>query len=777
MENSNKNKLFLSVESAKKLGINNLENQDVYLNNKKLNVFSIADFSQEKHLSKQLIKTNNYVVGYADKDYLASLDDLSDNLEILNSKISSLDDYQRLVHTKTREYLIDRKIWTNKSLDAFLGDEYYSLELSEEQIKELNSLYDLWIYETEFNTKRIRRQIYKLLQKTKKFKLSVYEYEQFYNNKATIESNLDIVQILIYLKTLLLDTANKKGYVLEGDSTKLPSVSIDDLEYVPFSFQQYEYQKRRNFIKNSSQWVDGEFDDENYVIEEDEKQEEDVVGKSSKQKQTQSILQSQAQFDAKLIKIAELKQYDDTKLTFEQRDQLEKEFYALGPINTYDDLHEDEHQIVDIEHAEDEKYNHEFNPHKDHSKQYVEDVEIKPIEDLRVGTLLERKYRRHHESPMIVDIENKVDFLLAGYEALDDNDPEVLLRNEQYARQQAIEEERGQLEDLEATNKKKKRKNEFKKPSTLVDANQRLIEIKNENGSFVEQKEIVEEKVVKSQIHVSYDAAPNQILKEPQEVIESQLDNKLSDETPYVFDSNEDNFLSSSFEEIQDKQQIEEDIFSNNQNNIEESTIHSDLVVNEENNDEKQEVQQYEVASQDSMLIQEDDNQLTNQVQEEKVEEEFEYPKPIHHNLEPTFDEHEVELRYEQLRQHHEQDQVVLNEEKPVVEDLKQEIVEDVQLQKENEAQQTNQFIIDDYKPTDIEDEKFTSINELDSFAQYFNKENDLLERNKVSQADFENKTDELNEETLKLVDELSAETNKKKKKSWFSFKKKNKDE
>lgn len=56
-----------------------------------------------------------------------------------------------------------------------------------------------------------------------------------------------------------------------------------------------------------------------------------------------------------------------------------------------------------------------------------------------------RSYLRHHETPFMVDIENRVDFLMAGYEIIKNDDPyaikQEILKNTILEQQKLVEQD------------------------------------------------------------------------------------------------------------------------------------------------------------------------------------------------------------------------------------------------------------------------------------------------------------------------------------------------
>ncbi len=108
MEKLKNNKtLFLNVEQAQKLGINNPLTQEIFLDDQKLKVHLINSIKDEFYLKKSISK------GYA---YFNSLEqfktmelDVLDNYQFAKIAATNLDEYDQLVYTKIRQYLINKE--------------------------------------------------------------------------------------------------------------------------------------------------------------------------------------------------------------------------------------------------------------------------------------------------------------------------------------------------------------------------------------------------------------------------------------------------------------------------------------------------------------------------------------------------------------------------------------------------------------------------------------------------------------------------------------------
>lgn len=651
-KNKENKTLFLSASTVKKLGISNLEEQEIYLNNQKLNVHVIDSVAEEYYIHEPYNRANRYLeVGGVTYD----------NFAVSKTLISSLNNYQIMVHQKTRDYLIDKKFWTQEGLDAFVGEEYFFNNLNAEEIQEKNTLYNLWIQEREFDTNRVSKEIYTLSKKR-----SFVNELDFLNKKSTIESNLDIIQILIYLKSLLLKSAKEKNIIIEENSFDFSQFKISELEYLPFSFQKSDYEKRRNFINNSKQLLDDSVDYDSFDDEKDKYFDDQETDSETYSNSNIEILDSKSNIENKShVKIAELKPYVETKLTLEEIESLEKEYYSAGEINVFDDKDEKEHeQIVDIDHVHDEKYNETFILLGTENQKSNEGE----INNLKVGRLIERKYRRHHENPMIVDIENKVDFLMAGFEALENDDPEVLERN----KESNVDPDDVPLKELKRRSKKeiKQENNKFNDNVDLDSVKPRLDEINDlydlsefENNNKESQDELTIQEVLKSEVDV--ETKPKKEKKKKKGLFAKKQ------------------------KEEKDQEDVLEDLQIQNSQDVE----FNDLSI------------------------------TTQEVKEENNE------------------SYKIDN---------------------VIDELKLEVKEDDSKQQDAFSKSNSQFSIDDLDP-------FKTIS-----LEKNNYEIDLNDKIKLDSNDFEAKTQELDNKTLELINELSDEKSKKKKKGWL-FSKRNK--
>ncbi|QDI64903.1 hypothetical protein FJM05_01685 [Ureaplasma urealyticum] len=713
----NNKTLFLNVKQAQKLGINNPLAQEIFLDDQKLNVDLINDIRDEFYLDKAISKGYAY---FNNLQQFKAIDlDILDHYQFAKVAVSNLDEYEQLVYTKTRQYLINKEFWTNDGLDAFVGDDFKRKQLTNEEIVNLKTKYDLWIQELHFSNARISKQIHNL----SKHGQNELDYDQFYDKKATLESNLDILQILIYLKSSLLELDFDN--VLKDDQNKISirQLLVDDLEYLPFSFQRYDYESRRNFIKNSRQLVDEsiDFDDVEY----------DVLHTKQTSQQTSKTNEP--------IKIAELKKFECSQLSDEQQANLEKEFYSAGAINCFDEVCENEQQTN------------------------INNKEEQVVVDEKSGYLKPRSYPRHHETPFMVDVENRVDFLMAGYEVVKNDDPyaikqEALKNNilEQQKAEEEIEVVEQQVDDtlesVESTQSDEQINEELSINDFINETPIDDVKLENEDHTVVdiEIDEPTQPIEVKQEQQVEVEEVQDVV--EPQEVLET---NKVDQEQLVEEENKPKKDLSAiqmRLDEIVNSHE-EDDKLQARLNSV---VVDNDVIVDDKNLEDdlennvnhieqvhQSQVQEAEVANEQNAIVDEElnDKNLNNKIDTGAIS---------------------VEQTYEP--------QVQTND-----------TLNDFEPASVNELQDDsfNQVVLEN---NDLDDSKIENVDEnssspsLESNVNFndYEQNNDLSSQIELTPADFEIKTQEINDETERLLNELNNNKPKQKKKfwTWFSSKK-----
>nr|WP_303923381.1 hypothetical protein [Ureaplasma parvum] len=670
MEKLKNNKtLFLNVEQAQKLGINNPLTQEIFLDDQKLKVHLINSVKDEFYLKKSISK------GYA---YFNSLEqfktmelDVLDNYQFAKIAATNLDEYDQLVYTKTRQYLINKEFWTNDGLDAFIGDDFKRKQLTSKEIVNLKTKYDLWIQELHFNNARISKQIHNLnIHGQNKL-----DYEKFYDKKATLESNLDILQILIYLRSSLLELDFDDLFKDDQNKISIRQLLVNDLEYLPFSFQRYDYESRRNFIRNSRQLVDTsiDFDDLEYDF---------LHNKTEKQ---------ELEKNNESIKIAELKKIENSQLSDEQQSNLEKEFYSVGAINCFDEVSENKQEL-----------------NKEQS-----------IIDKKIGYLKPRSYLRHHETPFMVDIENRVDFLMAGYEIIKNDDP--------YAIKQEI------------------LKNNILEQQKLVEQDDHDFEGKNDDQEVNEEL-----------LH-NTDKLENQ---------DSTSAVELSDSTEVTqvveMDENVDNLIKTeqitSFNDLKQEQSCQENIIKDDLSSIQ---IRLDEIINVHEKDSKLQTELNSIMiNNGEKNIDDNLNNLNEQIQiqDQRLESLDNQNATIEEEIAIKNLNNKADIGVMSVEKKYEPEKEMVDFEFETAENQKESVSQDVL--------NLNNNSIDNFKEEKAEENTLLTPQKIEN--------NDLSSQIELTPADFELKTQEINDETERLLDELNNNKPRQKKKflTWFSSKK-----
>ncbi|MEJ3535930.1 hypothetical protein [Ureaplasma parvum] len=664
MEKLKNNKtLFLNVEQAQKLGINNPLTQEIFLDDQKLKVHLINSIKDEFYLKKSISK------GYA---YFNSLEqfktmelDVLDNYQFAKIAATNLDEYDQLVYTKTRQYLINKEFWTNDGLDAFIGDHFKRKQLTSKEIVNLKTKYDLWIQELHFNNARISKQIHNL---------SIHgqnklDYEKFYDKKATLESNLDILQILIYLRSSLLELDFDDLFKDDQNKISIRQLLVNDLEYLPFSFQRYDYESRRNFIRNSRQLVDTsiDFDDLEYDFLHNKKPKQEL------EKNNESI------------KIAELKKFENSQLSDEQQSNLEKEFYSIGRINCFDEVSENKQEL---------------------NKEQL-------VIDKKIGYLKPRSYLRHHETPFMVDIENRVDFLMAGYEIIKNDDP--------YAIKQEI------------------LKNTILEQQKLVEQDDHDFKVKNDdqeaNEELLDNTDKLENQDSTSAVEFNDSSEVTQVVKT---------------------DENVDNLIKTkqitSFNDLKQEQSSQENIIKNDLSSIQ---IRLDEIINVHEKDTKLQTELNSIMiDSNEKNIDDSLNNLNEQIriQDQELESSDNQNVIIEEEINTKNLNNKADVGVMSVEKKYEPEEEMVNFEFEIPENQKESVNQDV----------LNSNSIENFKEEKAKENTFLTPKEIEN--------NDLSSQIELTPADFELKTQEINDETERLLDELNNNKPKEKKKFWTWF-------
>lgn len=670
MEKLKNNKtLFLNVEQAQKLGINNPLTQEIFLDDQKLKVHLINSVKDEFYLKKSISK------GYA---YFNSLEqfktmelDVLDNYQFAKIAATNLDEYDQLVYTKTRQYLINKEFWTNDGLDAFIGDDFKRKQLTSKEIVNLKTKYDLWIQELHFNNARISKQIHNLnIHGQNKL-----DYEKFYDKKATLESNLDILQILIYLRSSLLELDFDDLFKDDQNKISIRQLLVNDLEYLPFSFQRYDYESRRNFIRNSRQLVDTsiDFDDLEYDF---------LHNKTEKQ---------ELEKNNESIKIAELKKIENSQLSDEQQSNLEKEFYSVGAINCFDEVSENKQEL-----------------NKEQS-----------IIDKKIGYLKPRSYLRHHETPFMVDIENRVDFLMAGYEIIKNDDP--------YAIKQEI------------------LKNNILEQQKLVEQDDHDFEGKNDDQEVNEEL-----------LH-NTDKLENQDSTSAVELLDSTEVTQVVE-----MDEDVDNLIKTeqitSFNDLKQEQSCQENIIKDDLSSIQ---IRLDEIINVHEKDSKLQTELNSIMiNNGEKNIDDNLNNLNEQIQiqDQRLESLDNQNATIEEEIAIKNLNNKADIGVMSVEKKYEPEKEMVDFEFETAENQKESVSQDVL--------NLNNNSIDNFKEEKAEENTLLTPQKIEN--------NDLSSQIELTPADFELKTQEINDETERLLDELNNNKPRQKKKflTWFSSKK-----
>ncbi|AJQ45251.1 hypothetical protein JM47_01280 [Ureaplasma diversum] len=349
------NTIFLTKQEAALLGINDPQNQDVYLKNEKVKLHSIDTYKDEIFLPKGSTKGHFYLSDPSIKDDELKTISFISNKAAKDSSLFAFNvidkPYLKDAFNKTREYLISKGIWTQDILAWFLGNPKEQ-NWTEEQIKTLDQQCSEWLAEAAFDFDKFNGEI-------NKFRLDnenlMFSEQRFNDIKSSLLSRLDVISILVYLKSLLTEADYRQELAKSNETFDFNSINLKYEEFLPFSFERTDYKLRRSMLSNSPQCdLDKLLWDSCPECYKTNIQYRDSISSYSNEELDESLLNVANNSSISRTIISELKPTDDTLLTAEEIANLEKEFYSAGPINYVEQYDNEDYEeaIEDIEHYE-----------------------------------------------------------------------------------------------------------------------------------------------------------------------------------------------------------------------------------------------------------------------------------------------------------------------------------------------------------------------------------------------------------------------------------------
>ncbi|WP_156953993.1 hypothetical protein [Ureaplasma canigenitalium] len=380
--NENKKTLYLDSSTALDLGIVNLSQQDVVLNDCVLETNEMVDYSDEVYLSLVLNKGHAYLEQLnkknktnirVDNTYLADVSHLTNGLT----------DYEQLVNFKIKNFFIEKGIKASESINLFFAEDKVVQSLTDDELKNNISKYDTYLRDVDFDLNKAKKAYGDLVNETKYYELTNEEFDDL---KSTLEAKASIVQILVYLKTIHIKEQYNRYQKANGEQPFEPFhlFNLKKTEFLNPNFDSYEYLTRRDYITN-------QYDDADMIP---------VPYEENNQERSKIV--------------SELKTYDDTTMTDLEISNLEQEFYLNHPINyeeKEDELDHFEETIEDVENMEESVV---LQHNTDLSSELQNEVD-------QFGKMIDEKYRRNHEGKMMLEVEDEVARTMGENAIMDSN--------------------------------------------------------------------------------------------------------------------------------------------------------------------------------------------------------------------------------------------------------------------------------------------------------------------------------------------------------------------
>ncbi|MCV3753942.1 hypothetical protein [Ureaplasma zalophigenitalium] len=243
--NKHSSTLFLSKKQAESLGIVDLDNQEIVVNNRFVNATSINSFAEEIKLDKMVTKAFTFYNEHAaDKKTLL---DIFDDYDYESQNISYLTYYQSRVYDLIRNYFLGHKLKTTQILDCFLANEPYKNK-NLDDLKILEEKVSKCLDELSLNIKNMKYDILEL--EDHHITKHMHDEETFIEQKAELEASLDIQLILLYLLSIIQAKTNVD---FEQEWAKV-GLGVDR---IPAEFTEYDYRVRKDFLnqRNFQQMV------------------------------------------------------------------------------------------------------------------------------------------------------------------------------------------------------------------------------------------------------------------------------------------------------------------------------------------------------------------------------------------------------------------------------------------------------------------------------------------------------------------------------------------
>lgn len=404
------NTIFLNKQEAALLGISDPKNQEVYLKNQKLNLHNIDRYKNEIFLPKGTVRGYLFLNDPLIRDDELKTINFASNSTIDYSSLyafSVLDkSYLTLAYNKTKDYLVSKGIWNQEILAWFLSNPKEQ-NWNNEQIQSLLDQCSKLLIEESFDFNKLNAQI-------NSFRIDnenlAFDNKKFIETKALLHSKLDVISILVYLKSLLIESNYKKVLIENNETLTFNGLNLKNEEFFPFSFERSDYKLRRSMLSNS---VESEIDSllwdpcpECYKTNKEYQNSVLEYGSDELTDTSSANLKP----NNKII-ISELKATDDTLLNEEQIANLEKEFYAPGSINYLEQYDDDDYEeaIEDIEHYE-KGHQKVLERHQSHQHTSIEKNDVTPtlvLEHKESNLNLEEVPTKTSVEPLIQEL-NKI---------------------------------------------------------------------------------------------------------------------------------------------------------------------------------------------------------------------------------------------------------------------------------------------------------------------------------------------------------------------------------
>ncbi|MCV3734135.1 hypothetical protein OF375_00845 [Ureaplasma miroungigenitalium] len=236
--NKHSSTLFLSKKQAESLGIVDLENQEIVVNNRFVSATSINSFADEIKLDKMVTKAFTfYNEQAADKKTLL---DIFDDYDYESQNISYLTYYESRVYDLIRKYFLGHKLKTTQILDCFLANEPYKNK-NLDDLKVLEEKVLKCLDELSLNIKNMKYDVLEL--EDHHITKHIHDEEDFTEQKAELEASLDIQLILLYLLSIIQAKTNPE---FEQEWARV-GLGVDR---IPAEFTEYDYRVRKDFLND-----------------------------------------------------------------------------------------------------------------------------------------------------------------------------------------------------------------------------------------------------------------------------------------------------------------------------------------------------------------------------------------------------------------------------------------------------------------------------------------------------------------------------------------------